>query len=132
MMWTPGVKPLAGRVRATERLRLRASAAGGEPGAWKIKIRIARESFAPSETITAVANRHGVSRSRLSSWRTQLREGKLVLGSSAQAGGAFAAVEMEERCSVLIEGRDVTVRLEGIADTAGIAAIAAVLTSGLR
>jgi len=101
---------------------------------WSVeeKIRIARESFAPSETITAVANRHGVSRSRLSSWRTQLREGRLVLGSSALPGGAFAAVEVEERCSVVIEGRGVTVRLEGIADTAGIAAIAAALTSGLR
>ena len=88
------------------------------------KIRIARESFAPGETITAVAKRHGVARNRLSSWRTKLRAGKLVLRSSAQAqpGGAFAAVEVEERSSVVIEGGGVTVRLEGIADTVGIAA----------
>ena len=34
------------------------------------KIRIARESFASAETITAVAERHGIPRNRLSSWLT--------------------------------------------------------------
>ena len=54
---------------------------------WSVeeKIRIARESLASSETITAVAKRHGVPRNRLSSWRNRLREGKLVLPSSARA-----------------------------------------------
>ena len=47
---------------------------------WSVeeKIRIARESFASAETITAVAERHGIPRNRLSSWRTQLRRGQLV------------------------------------------------------
>ena len=98
---------------------------------WSVeeKIRIARESFATGETITAVAKRHGIPRNRLSSWRTQLRRGKLAARSSAQAqpAGAFAALEVEERCSVPIEGRGVTVRLEGIADAAGIASIAVAL-----
>ena len=54
---------------------------------WSVeeKIRIARESFASGETITAVAQRHGIPRNRLSSWRTQLRRGQLVARSSVQA-----------------------------------------------
>ncbi len=98
---------------------------------WSVeeKIRIARESLASSETITAVAKRHGVPRNRLSSWRNRLREGKLVLPSSAQAQAqeAFATVEVEERSSAVIEGRGVTVRLEGAIDTAGVASIAVAL-----
>ena len=60
----------------------------------KEKIRIAHESFASAETITAVAKRHGNPRNRLSSLRTQLRPGQLVAPSSAQAqpDGRFAAV----------------------------------------
>ena len=93
------------------------------------KIRIARESLASGETITAVAQRHGIPRNRLSWWRTQLRRGQLVAPSSAQAhpDGGFAAVEVEAAHSAVIEGRGVTVRLEGIADTGGIAAIAVAL-----
>jgi transposase len=93
------------------------------------KIRIVRESFASGESVTTVAERHAITRRQLSSWRTQLREGKLAAPSSARAqpGGAFAAVEVEERCLALIEGRGVTVRLEGIADAAGIASIAVAL-----
>ncbi len=99
---------------------------------WSVeeKIRIARESLASGETITAVAERHGITRRLLSSWREKLRQGKLVERSSARAQpgvGAFAALEVEERCSVVIEGRGVTVRLEGIADVAGIASIAVAL-----
>ena len=98
---------------------------------WSVedKIRIARESFASAETITAVAERHGIPRNRLSSWRTQLRRGRLVAPSSAQAGpdAGFAAVEVEVAPSAVIEGRGVTVRLEGVTDPAGIASIAAAL-----
>ena len=98
---------------------------------WSVedKIRIARESFASAETITAVAGRHGIPRNRLSSWRTQLRRGQLVAPSSAQAKPdlGFAAVEVEAAPSAVIEGRGVTVRLEGIADPDGIAAIAVAL-----
>ena len=98
---------------------------------WSVedKIRIARESFASAETITAVAERHGIPRNRLSSWRTQLRRGQLVAPSSAQANPdvGFAAVEVEAAPSAVIEGRGVTVRLEGVTDPAGIAAITAAL-----
>ena len=126
---------MAGRLRPTERLRLCASEGSerrGGLGAWREKIRIARESLASGETITAVAQRHGIPRNRLSSWRTQLRRGQLVAPSSAQAhpDGGFAAVEVEAAHSAVIEGRGVTVRLEGIADTGGIAAIAVALAGG--
>ena len=96
------------------------------------KVQIARESFASAETITAVAKRHGIPRNRLSSWRTQLRRGQLVAPSPAHAqpDGAFAAVEVEAAHSAVIEGRGVTVRLEGVTDTAGIAAIAVALAGG--
>ena len=66
---------------------------------WSVeeKVRIARESFASAETITAVAERHGIPRNRLSSWRTQLRRGQLVAPSSAQAQPdvGFATMEVE-------------------------------------
>ena len=93
------------------------------------KIRIVRESFASSETITAVAQRHGVTRRLLSTWRTQLRRGQLVAPSSSpsEPDRGFAAVEVEAAHSAVIEGRGVTVRLEGVTDTAGIAAIAVAL-----
>ena len=98
---------------------------------WSVeeKIRIVRESLASGETITAVARRHGVPRNRLSAWRGLLRQGKLVAPPSAKSPprGAFAALEVEERPSVVIEGRGVTVRLEGAIDTAGIVSIAAAL-----
>lgn len=97
---------------------------------WSVeeKLRIARESLASGETITAVAERHGVPRNRLSAWRGLLRQGKLVVPpSKSPPRGAFAALEVEERPSAVIEGRGVTVRLEGAIDTAGIASIAAAL-----
>ena len=98
---------------------------------WSVeeKIRMARESFASGETITAVAQRHGIPRNRLSSWRTQLRRGQLVAPSSSpsEPDRGFAAVEVEAAHSAVIEGRGVTVRLEGVTDTAGIATIAVAL-----
>ena len=102
-----------------------------KPRPWSVeeKIRVARESFATGETVTAVARRYGISRYRLSSWRSLFRQGKLMAPSSAKAepAGAYAAVEVEERHAVVIEGRGVTVRLDGVTDTAGIAAIAVAL-----
>ena len=63
---------------------------------WSVeeKLRIARESLASGETIAAVARRHGVPRSRLSVWRSQLRKGKLVAPPSAKLlpRGSFAAL----------------------------------------
>ena len=54
---------------------------------WSVeeKLRIARESLASNETIAAVAERHGVPRDRLSAWRSQLRQGKLVAPPSAKS-----------------------------------------------
>ena len=93
------------------------------------KVRITRESFASSESVTAVAARHGITRNRLSAWRSQLRQDKLVAPASSASGpdGGFATVEVEAAHSAVIEGRGVTVRLEGVTDTAGIAAITVAL-----
>ena len=93
------------------------------------KVRIVRESFASAETITAVAKRYGIPRNRLPSWRTRLRRGQLVVPSSARAQPdvGFAAVQVEAVPSAVIEGSGVTVRLEGVTDTAGVAAIAVAL-----
>ena len=111
----------AARTGATRKTRRR----------WSVeeKLRIARESFASSESVAAVAERHAITRRQLWSWRTQLRRGKLVAGSStdAEPPGAFAAVEVEARHSVVIEGRGVTVRVDGVIDTGGIASIAVAL-----
>jgi len=127
------------RIQSLDAKGGKAAANGGRPVAkkrrkrqrWSVeeKLRIARESFASSESVTAVAARYGIARNRLSAWRSQLRQGKLVAPTSAKAPpqGAFAAVEVEERPSVVIEGRGVTVRLEGAIDTAGIASIAVAL-----
>ena len=49
-----------------------------------------------------------------------------VIGEGETAG-AFATVEVEERHSAVIEGRGVTVRLEGVIETAGIVLIAVAL-----
>ena len=83
------------------------------------KIRIARESFSTQESVTAVARRYGIARK--SAWRSLLRRGKLVAPSSVKAepAGAFADVEVEERPSVVIEGRGVTIRLTGSPTRAG-------------
>ena len=92
------------------------------------KVWITRESFASSESVTAVAARHGITRNRLSAWRSKLRQGKLAPSSAkAPPQEAFATVEVEERSLAVIEGRGVTVRLEGVIDTAGIASIAVAL-----
>ena len=85
---------------------------------WSVdeKARVARESLASAETITAVFERHRIPRNRLSSWRTQLRRGQLAAATSAQAepDAEFAAVEAEAAPSAVIGGRGVTVRLEGV------------------
>ena len=97
-----------------------------EPGkvrVWSVqeKIRVARESFSTSETVAAVARRHGISRYRLSSWRSLLRQGKLVARSSGRTGAepGFAAVAVEEHSSAVIEGSGVTVRLHGRMEPSG-------------
>ena len=98
------------------------------------KIRVARESFATDETVAAVARRYGISRYRLSSWRSLFRQGKLVarVSGSAQADRGFAALAVHERSSVTIEGAGVTVRLDGAMEPSGIAAIAVALAEVRR
>ena len=101
----------------------------GKRRRWSVeeKIRIARESFASGETVTAVAARHGIACNRLSAWRGLLRRGKLSAPPPAKAREAFAVLEVEGRPSAVIEGRGVTVRLEGAVDAVGIASIAVAL-----
>ena len=53
MKWMPRARPLAGRLRPTERLR--ASEGSGEAWGVEDKIRVARESFATDETVASVA-----------------------------------------------------------------------------
>ena len=89
----------AGRKRRKQRTRR----------SWSVdeKFRIARESFASAETITAVAERHGTPRNRLSSWRTQLRRVQLVAPSSAQArpdAGGELDSSIIERMSLAPQG----------------------------
>ncbi len=62
---------------------------------WDVeeKIRIARESFASSETITAVAARHGITRRLLSTWRTQLRAGQLVSALTLPDGAMLTLLD---------------------------------------
>ena len=103
---------------------------------WSVeeKIRIVGESHESGETVAAVAARHGIGRRLLSSWRTRPGEGKLVAAPSAKAPprGAYAAVEVRDRFSAAVEGRGVTVRLEGTIDAAGVAAIAVALAGRRR
>ena len=64
---------------------------------WDVeeKTRIARESFASSETITAVAQRHGITRRLLSSWRWRGRHDGLV-GRYTDRGGHTEAVDFRK------------------------------------
>ena len=107
---------------------------------WSVedKARVVRESLRPGERVGEVARRHGVSRWQLSSWRTLARQGKLTVASSAEAVGveprgqpAFATLEVDSATgpvgSVVIEAREVTVRLDGDIDASRIAEIASAL-----
>ena len=83
------------------------------------------------ETVASVARRYGISRCRLSSWCCLMRRGKLV-SSRAPAGRGVAAVAVDERNSVSIEGAGVTVRLDGAMEPSGIAAVAVALAEVRR
>ena len=87
--------------------------------------RIVQESFTSPLAVREVARRHGVSASQLSRRRSRTRRDDL---RSAEA--AYVPVSVQEsggRADATIEGRGVTVRLEGEIDAAGIAAIAVAL-----
>ena len=106
------------------------------------KARVVRESLRPGERVGEVARRYGISRWQLSTWRSLARQGKLAVASSAEPVGvepqpAFATLEVDSATgpgsigSVVIESREVTVRLDGAIDASRVAEIASALR-GLR
>ena len=101
-----------------------------------------RESLRPGKRVGEVARRYGISRWQLSTWRSLARRGELEVASSAppvdvesQSQSAFAALEVDSATgpvgSVVIEAREVTVRLDGAIDASRVAEIASALR-GLR
>ena len=117
-------------VSATRRSRRRWSA--------EEKSRVVRESLRPGERVGEVARRYGISRWQLSSWRSLARQGKLAVASSGEPVGvepraqpAFATLEVDNATgpvgSVVIEAREVTVRLAGDIDALRVAEIASAL-----
>lgn len=111
---------------------------------WSVeeKARVVRESLRPGGRVGEVARRYGISRWQLSTWRSLARQGKLAVASSAEAVGveaqpqsAFATLEVDSATdpvgSVVIEAREVTVRLDGEIDASRVAEIASALR-GLR
>ena len=137
--------------RSTAAGRERASAQGSNVAAtgrsrrrWSAeeKARVVRESLRPGERVGEVARRYGLSRWQLSTWRSLARQGKLAGASSGEAVGverepqpAFAALEVDSATGpsglVVIESREVTVRLGGDIDASRVAEIASALR-GLR
>ena len=106
------------------------------------KARVVRESLRPGERVGEVARRYGISRWQLSTWRSLARQGKLAVASSAEPVGvesqpqsAFATLAVDGETgrigSVVIEAREVTVRLDGDIDASRVAEIASALR-GLR
>ena len=99
------------------------------------KARVVRESLRPGERVGEVARRYGISRWQLSTWRSAARRGELAVASSSSP--AFAALEVDSATgpgpmgSVVIEAREVTVRLDGEVDASRVAEIASALR-GLR
>ena len=106
------------------------------------KARVVRESLRPGKRVGEVAGRYGISRWQLSTWRSLARQGKLSVASSPEAVNveprpqpAFAALEVDGALgpgpgamgSVVIEAREVTVRLDGDIDASRVAEIASAL-----
>ena len=104
------------------------------------KARVVRESLRPGERVGEVARRYGISRWQLSTWRSLARQGKLAVVSSvepvdveSQPQSAFATLEVDSATgpgpmgSVVIESREVTVRLDGAIDASRVAEIASAL-----
>ena len=105
------------------------------------KARVVRESLRPGVRVGEVARRYGISRWQLSTWRSAARRGELAVAPPAvvdsQSQPAFAALEVDSAPgagplgSVVIEAREVTVRLDGAIDASRVAEIASALR-GLR
>ena len=105
------------------------------------KARVVRESLRPGKRVGEVARRYGISRWQLSTWRSAARRGELAVAPAAvvdsESQPAFAALEVDSASgpgsmgSVVIEVREVTVRLDGAIDASRVAEIASALR-GLR
>ena len=108
------------------------------------KARVVRESLRSGKRVGEVARRYGISRWRLSTWRSAARRGELEVASSvpgsvvdSESPPTFAALEVDSAPgpgpmgSVVIEAREVTVRLAGGIDASRVAEIASALR-GLR
>ena len=108
------------------------------------KARVVRESLRPGKRVGEVARRYGISRWQLSTWRSLARRGELAMASSAppavvdsESQPAFAALEVGSATgagpmgSVVVETREMTVRLDGAIDASRVAEIASALR-GLR
>ena len=102
------------------------------------KARIVGESLRSGMRVEDVARRYGLSRKQLSAWRSLARQGKLAVASPAEAVDvelepqpAFATLEVDSARgpigSVVIESREVTVRLDGAIDASRVAEIASAL-----
>ena len=102
------------------------------------KARVVRESLRPGERVGEVARRYGISRWQLSTWRSLARRGELAVASStepvdveSQPHSAFATLEVDGATgpvgSIVIEAREVTVRLDGAIDASRVAEIASAL-----
>ena len=133
----------ADRERASVR-ETNVSATGRSRRRWSTeeKARVVRESLRPGKRVGEVARRYGISRWQLSTWRSLARRGELAVASSAepvdvgpQPQPAFATLEVDSATgpigSVVIESREVTVRLDGAIDASRVAEIASALR-GLR
>ena len=102
------------------------------------KARVVRASSRPGKRVGEVAQRYGVSRWQLSTWRSLARQGKLTVASSDEPVGvepqpqpAFATLEVDSATGAMgsdvIESREVAVRLDGAIDASRVAEIASVL-----
>ena len=133
----------AARERASVR-ETNVSATGRSRRRWSTeeKARVVRESLRPGKRVGEVARRYGISRWQLSTWRRLARRGELAVASSAEPVDvgprpqpAFATLEVDSARgpigSVVIESREVTVRLDGAIDASPVAEIASALR-GLR
>ena len=130
----------AARERASVR-ETNVSATGRSRRRWSTeeKARVVRESLRPGKRVGEVARRYGISRWQLSTWRSLARQGKLAVASSPEAVDvdpeaqpAFATLEVDSATggpigSVVIESREVTVRLDGAIDASRVAEIASAL-----
>lgn len=104
----------------------------------EVKAQIVAETLRPGATVDAVARRHGLSSSHLSSWRTLARKGKLVLPAPQDAVEFAAMVVASPDGGAPLSGTTgpeimvgaMTIRLEPGASAERIASIVRALLAG--